>query len=273
MADEQILVYEALIRACQEGQSAALATVIATSGSIPRHSGSKMLVHADGKIIGTVGGGAMEARVIALALETIQSGQAGTHSFTLNDLADGDPGICGGSATVFIEPVTAPHTLLVVGAGHVGKALAELAKWAGFRVILCDDRPEFCSESVVAGLDQYVVCAPAEIVSHVRIDQRTYVAAVTRGLPVDEKLLPALLATEAAYIGLIGSRRRWTLTAQMLRERFAISDEDIRRIHAPIGLEIEAETPAEIAISILAEITMIRRGGSGKPMRWYGMLE
>jgi xanthine dehydrogenase accessory factor len=273
MADEQLLVYEALMQAIRDGVEAALATVIETTGSIPRHSGSKMLVYADGRTVGTVGGGAMESQVIALAQQVITGGEARTQTYTLNNLADGDPGICGGSATIFVEPVVVPDTVLVIGGGHVGKALAELAKWAGFRVVLSDDRPEYCHAGYLPGLDQYVVCAPADIPEKIAIHSKMYICAVTRGLPVDEMLLPALLKTNASYIGLIGSKRRWALTVQALQERHAITDADIRRIHAPIGLEIQAETPAEIAVSILAEIIMIRRGGTGIPMRWYGMLE
>jgi xanthine dehydrogenase accessory factor len=114
------------------------------------------------------------------------------------------------------------------------------------------------------------VCRPADIVNQVRINRQTYVAAVTRGLPVDVNLLPALLKTSAPYIGLIGSRRRWMMTMKTLRDEYGLTDADFARIHAPIGLELEAETPKEIALSILAEITMVRRGGTGKPMQWTG---
>jgi xanthine dehydrogenase accessory factor len=108
---------------------------------------------------------------------------------------------------------------------------------------------------------------------HTRIDRQTHIAAVTRGLPVDMHLIPALLATDAAYIGLIGSRRRWALTAKALREEHGLTSEQLARVRAPIGLELNAETPKEIAVSILSEITMLRRGGTGKPMQWLGEVE
>jgi xanthine dehydrogenase accessory factor len=269
-ADDHALVYQALLEAQQQGDVVALATVIETSGSMPRHAGSKMLIYADGRIVGTVGGGAMEARVVQAAQQVIQTMETRLETYTLNSLDAGDPGICGGTARIFIEPVGQTPRLLVIGGGHVGKALAELGLWAGYRVTLCDDRPEYANESYVAGLHEYLVCAPQEVPQKTVIDRHTYIAAVTRGLPVDVNLIPSLLATEAPYIGLIGSRRRWAITVKALRETQGLSAEQLARIHAPIGLELQAETPKEIALSILAEITMIRRGGTGQPMRWMG---
>ncbi len=265
--DENRAVYAALLEAQDQGTAAALATVIRVQGSVPRHEGSKMLVYADKTYVGTVGGGALESLVIGEAVAALADGQTRRQTYTLNDLAAGDPGICGGTVEVFIEAVATAPTLLVIGGGHVGKALAQLGKWMDYRVILSDDRPEFCNAEYLPGLDGYVVCKPSAIVEQARIDKQTYVAAVTRGLPVDIDLIPALLATEAGYIGLIGSQRRWAITAKALREQHGVSDEQLARIHAPIGLELQAETPKEIALSIFAEITMLRRGGSGKPMR------
>lgn len=270
MADDHLAVYSALVEAQQNSIPAVLATIIETQGSMPRHVGSKMLVYADGSIVGTVGGGAMESKVIEVAIETLKTGQACTESYRLNSIDDGDPGICGGSATIFIEPLEIPATLLVIGGGHVGKATAELGKWLGFRVILSDDRPEFCNPEYAPDLDDYVVASPDEITDKIDINHHTYITAVTRGLPIDGKLFPSLLKTSAAYIGLIGSRRRWALTMEMLKSDYGLSETDLARIHAPIGLEIEAETPKEIALSILAEIIMIRRGGTGEPMKWMG---
>jgi xanthine dehydrogenase accessory factor len=140
----------------------------------------------------------------------------------------------------------------------------------GYRVALSDDRQEYCSAEYAPGLDAYLVCKPAEVASHIQITPTTCIAAVTRGLPVDIELIPALLATPASYIGLIGSKRRWALTVRALREQKGLTDALLSRVHAPIGLELNAETPKEIAISILAEITMHRRGGTGQPMRWMG---
>lgn len=270
MADDHRDVYEALLKAHDAGTEAALATIISTQGSMPRHVGAKMLIYSDRNFVGTIGGGALESRVIDAAIEVLRSYEARTETYTLNSLEEGDPGICGGTAEIFIEPIAIRPMLLVIGGGHVGKALAELGKWAGFRVVLSDDRAEYCSPDYLPGLEGYLICSPSEIPDRIAIHRDTYIAAVTRGLPVDLNLMPVLLRTPAAYIGVIGSRRRWALTVKALREKHGLSEADLARVRAPIGLEIEAETPKEIAISILAEIIMVRRGGTGEPMKWIG---
>ncbi|MFN8374601.1 MAG: XdhC family protein [Anaerolineae bacterium] len=271
--DDHKQVYEAILAAQQKGEPAALATVIQVTGSVPRHAGSKMLVRADGSTVGTIGGGAMEAQVVQEALAAMADGSTRTPSYRLNDLQNGDPGVCGGTVQVFIEPLEMPAVLLVIGGGHVGKALTELGKWAGYRVILSDDRAEYCNADYAPGLDGYIICVAGDITQHLSINSRTYIAAVTRGMPVDMNLIPALLATDAPYIGLIGSRRRWALTAKALKAERGLSDAQLARVRAPIGLELQAETPKEIALSIMAEITMMRRGGSGQPMKWMGEVE
>ncbi len=267
---ENRAVFETALEAESKGQPVALATVIQATGSVPRHEGSKMLVRSDGSIVGTVGGGKMEALVIEEGQRAIIDGKARTVSYALNDLKAGDPGICGGTVQVFIEPLASPPTLVVIGGGHVGKALGELGKWSGFRVILTDDRAEYCNPTVAPGLDGYVVCKPEQVADQVSINPQTYVAAVTRGLPIDVDLIPSLLKTSAAYIGLIGSRRRWALTIKALKEQRGLTEADLQRVYAPIGLELNGETPQEIAVSIMAEITMLRRGGTGQPMKWMG---
>ncbi len=266
MDDAQAGIFRALADAQIAGEPVALVTVVSTQGSMPRHAGSKMLVRMDGTTLGTIGGGAMEARVIEEARAALSDGQPRVRSYTLNSLEAGDAGVCGGTAEMFIEPINAAPTLLVIGGGHTGRALCELALWAGFRVMLSDDRAEYCNPSYAPGLAGYIVCPPSEIPQQIAIDRNTYVAAVTRGLPVDLKLIPALLQSPAPYIGLIGSRRRWALTEKALIEAVGLDPKDVMRIRAPIGLELQAETPKEIAVSILAEIIMLRRGGSGRPM-------
>lgn len=266
---EDRAVFEAALAAQRNGQPAALAVIIRTHGSVPRQAGSKMLVWPDGTIVGTVGGGKMESLVIGEGQGAIRDGQSRVVSYNLADLASGDPGVCGGTVEVFVEPLTPPATVVVVGCGHVGKAVAELAKWLEFRVVVADDRPGYATEEQLPGMDAYIHAPPDELVEQVDINRFTCVVAVTRGLPVDERLIPALLATDAPYIGLIGSRRRWALTVESLVEQ-GISKDELARIHAPIGLELGAETPKEIAISIMAEVIMVLRRGTGDSMRWMG---
>jgi xanthine dehydrogenase accessory factor len=250
----------------EQGTPCALVTVIQTSGSVPRHEGSKMLVGADGSLIaGTIGGGEMESRAVALAIESIASGQTRTASYQLADPKQGDPGVCGGTVEVFIEPLLPSPTLLVIGAGHVGRALTHLAKWLGFRVIVTDDRVEACTPEACPGADVYLPGPLTEQLANVSITPHTYVALVTRGYPIDVNALPVLLHSAAAYIGVMGSERRWLTAAKALQDK-GVSAELLARVHAPIGLELNAETPEEIAVSIMAEIIAARRGGNGRAM-------
>lgn len=264
---EDRAVFEAALAAQQDGRPAALAIVVETQGSVPRQAGSKMLVWPDGQIVGTVGGGQMEAFVIAEAQAAMRSGESRIVSYDLADPKSGDPGVCGGSVRVYVEPLLSPATVLVIGAGHVGKAVAELAKWLGYRVVVSDDRPDYATPEQIPGMDGYLTVAPGDLAEQAPISARTYIVAVTRGLIVDEALLPALLRTDAPYIGLIGSRRRWMITAEALRAK-GIAQADLDRVHAPIGLSIGAETPQEIAVSIMGEVIQAQRGGSGESLQW-----
>lgn len=218
-----------------------------------------MLVSADGSVLGgTVGGGAMESRVCEAARQSMVDGKSVIAKYQLADPKSGDPGVCGGEIEVFVEPLLTTPTILVIGAGHVGRALTHLANWSGFRVLVTDDRPEYCTPEACPGASEYFTGSIIEVLQRLPITQLTYVALVTRSYPIDVDILPVLLKSPAAYIGVIGSKRRWLTAAKALREH-GISDDDIARVRAPIGIEIGAETPEEIAISIMAEITRLRR--------------
>lgn len=258
-------IYERVRQLLQHGGRAALAIVIRTQGSVPRREGSKMLVYPDGRIEGTVGGGELENRVIAESLEALGDGRTRVLQYALNDMGGGDPGVCGGEVEVFVEPIEPRPTIVVVGGGHVGKAVGHLAHWLGFRVVVSDDRPEFASSEANPDADEIILGPLAELPGHLEINSSTYVLLTTRGIGIDVGGLPALLDTPAAYIGVIGSRRRWELSAQQLKE-MGIPQEKIDRVTSPMGLELNAETPEEIAVSMLAEIILLRRGGTGLPM-------
>lgn len=259
-------IYQALSDLEKNNDSAALCTVVKSEGSTPRHVGSKMLVYPDGKFIGTVGGGELESRVLQVGLESLTNGIAQYLSYTMADPSRGDPGVCGGTVEVFVEPILPPATVVVIGAGHVGKAVVHLAKWLGFRVAVSDDRPEFCNPESVPGGDGYYPVPMAQLPEQLHITNRTYIVITSRGSGVDVQGLPNLLESEAAYIGVIGSRRRWLTTAKALKEQ-GVSDEKLARVHSPMGLELNAETPEEIAVSILAEVLMLKDRGTGKPMK------
>ncbi len=258
-------IYQALAELEASGRPAVLCTVVRSRGSTPRRSTSKMLVYPDGRILGSVGGGQMESRVIAVALEALETGRPRLLEYSMTDPARGDPGICGGQVEIYVEPLAPRPVLLVVGGGHVGRALAHLAKWLGFRVVLSDDRAEFCSPEAVPDADAYHCVDPAKLAEAVEITSWTYIALTTRGVDVDAACLPGLLESPAAYIGVIGSRRRWLATQEKLIAA-GVPAEQIARVCSPIGLELNAETPEEIAVSIMAEIIMLRGGGDGKPM-------
>jgi xanthine dehydrogenase accessory factor len=156
--------------------------------------------------------------------------------------------------------------VVVIGAGHVGKAVVHLAKWLGFRVAVSDDRPEFCSPEAVPGADAYYPVEMGKLAEQLKINKRTYIVITSRGASVDVQGLPGLLEANPAYIGVIGSKRRWLTTVKGLRQK-GVPEERIARVHSPMGLELNAETPEEIAVSIMAEILMIKDKGTGKPMR------
>ncbi len=259
-------IYQAAAELEKNNQAGALCTVVKSQGSTPRRSGSKMLVYPDGRFVGTVGGGEMESRVIAEALDAIRSGRPRLLSYNMTDPARGDPGVCGGQVEVYIEPLRPKPVLLVIGAGHVGQAVAHLARWLGFRVAVSDDRPGFATPETVPEGDEFYPVPIAELPDHLELTPWTYIVMTTRGVNVDVAGLPALLDSPAAYIGVIGSRRRWATARQQLLEA-GISEEKVNRVRSPMGLELNAETPEEIAVSIMAEILMLREGGDGKPMK------
>ncbi len=262
-------VYAALAELERTGGSAVLCTIVRVHGSVPRHTGSKMLVLPDSSIVGSIGGGEMENRVIAEAQAALGQGEARLLRYQLAEPVSGDPGVCGGEVEIFVEPIRPLPTALIIGGGHVGRAVVHLAKWLGFRVALCDDRPEFCNAESAPGADEYWPVSVPELAAGFKFGPGTYIVMPTRGVPLDVAALPHLLDRPHAYLGVIGSRRRWA-TARKHLQALGIDEAKLAAVHAPMGLELNAETPEEIAVSIMAEIIMLRRGGTGEPMRAGG---
>ncbi len=259
-------IFQAVAELENKNGVAALCTVTKSEGSTPRHVGSKMLVYPDGKFIGTVGGGDLEHRVLDEAWMAISDGQSRLLHYNMADPSRGDPGVCGGQVEVFVEPILPPPLLVVIGAGHVGKAVVHLAKWLGFRVAVCDDRVEFCTPEQTPAADAYYPVTMDKLSEHIKIDKRTCLILTTRGSSVDSAGMAPLLDSAAGYIGVIGSRRRWATTLKALKEK-GVSEEKIARVHSPIGLELQAETPEEIAVSIMAEVMMLKAKGTGMSMK------
>ena len=258
--------------AVDSGVAVASATVVDTSRSVPRRAGAKMLVYRDGSIAGTVGGGEMEARVLAEAVAALGDGRCRLLSYRLVDPVRGDPGVCGGDVQIFVEPHMPKPTVIVMGYGHVGRAVAQLAHWLGFRVVAADDRSgmqddpasqpdgagSFGGDAADAVPDELVIGTVDDLLAGRTLDADVSVVLVTRNVDVDSAALPALLATGAGYVGVMGSERRWATTRARL-EAEGVDRTALDRVHAPIGIEVGAETPEEIALSIMAEVVAHRR--------------
>jgi xanthine dehydrogenase accessory factor len=263
--DSQQILSE-LLAAQAAGAAVVLATVVKARGSVPRRAGAKLLVYEDGRISGTIGGGEMESRVIEEAKVALGDGQARLLPYSLVEPARGDPGVCGGEVEIYLEPYLSPATLFIIGCGHVGRALADLGHWLGYRVVVTDDRAELVTPEYIPRADVYLPGTIKEALAANPITRNTYVALVTRNVMIDRQVLPELVGSAAPYIGVMGSKRRWAETKRLLQNE-GLGDSDLQRFHSPLGLELNAETPEEIAVSIMAEIIMLRRSGTGERMR------
>lgn len=251
-------VSQAIVDTLQSNTPAAVATVVKTRGASPRNPGAKMLVYPDGTIVGSVGGGEMEMRVIASAKEALRDGQPRYLDMTLSDEERGDPLVCGGEMEIFIEPLLTASTLVIVGAGHVGAAVAQLAKFLGFRTIVIDDRAEFLTRERLPYADETHAGDLAQEIKKLEVTPQTSIVIVSRAHTLDAQILRAVIDKPAAYIGMLGSKRR-VLTVRDMLQKEGVSKQALDRVHAPIGIEINAETPQEIAVSIMAEVIQVTR--------------
>jgi len=239
-----------LVEAMDAGEPLALATIVEVQGASPAQVGYKLLVRPDGTAVGNVGGGALEKRVRKEAVAALREGRSRLIHYTLR--AEGPDAVgmlCGGEVTVFVEGYQPAPMLLIVGGGHIGQPLSDLAQIVGFQVQVVDVRPE---RATVPQFD------PAAITS------RTYVVLITEDHVTDEQALRQVLDTPAAYLGMIGSRRKVGVIFGHLRAE-GVAEDRLARVHAPIGLDLGGRSPAEIALAILAEIVQVRYDASGKP--------
>jgi len=264
-------VLEAALRAEGAGEPAALVTVVATEGSTPQKAGARMLVHADGQIVGTIGGGCLEAEMTWRARESIESRRAQLVSFDLTPEQAGEDGlVCGGRMQVFIEPIEGTPTLCLFGAGHVAQPLARMAKEVGFRVEVADDRVKFANRARFPGADLIVVDAFPSAAAKMTLGRSSYAVIVTRGHKSDGEALAATLGKGLRFVGLLGSKPKVVHIFAALRES-GVGAEELAKVRAPLGLAIGAQTPEEIAVSILAEMVAVRRGIDPAQAKSLGM--
>ena len=251
-------LFEEIVRMRRAGQRAALATIVHTNGSIPSYESSRMLVREDGSIAGTIGGGCVEAEVWAAAKEVMQKESPRKMVFNLNNEASYDNGlICGGTLEVFVEPILPQPMLYLFGGGHVSMAVAKAASAAGFGVGVVDDREAFANaERFPMSLEIHATYEDA--FEKIHPNAGSYLLIVTRGHKEDMRVLAWAVRTEARYIGMIGSKRK-VLSVYKALENDGYKPEEFERVFAPMGLEIGALSPEEIAVSIVAELIAVRR--------------
>jgi xanthine dehydrogenase accessory factor len=249
-------IYEEVLRLKRLGRTSALATIVECRGSSPQKQGAKMLVRDDGSIMGTLGGGCLEADVVQAAVMALKDGKPMTLPFELTELEGGL--VCGGTLLVYIEPVLLEPHLVILGAGHVGKMLSKLARFTGYRVTVVDDREEYANRENIPDASDLLVTEFGRAFDKTPCDGNTFIVIATRGHNHDLDAVKAALRTEARYVGLLGSKRKKALLFKAL-EGAGFSREDISRVIIPVGLPIGSVSPEEIAVSIMAQIIQMRR--------------
>ncbi len=267
-------VLAALSAALRRGEPVAMVTIVAAHGSTPQRVGAKMLVFGDGRQVGTIGGGCYEHDAAGKARHALATRRSALIHYELSDdLAEESGLICGGQMDVFIEPIEpAPH-LFILGAGHVGFELGQIAAPAGFKLHVVDDRQKFANHDRFPAAEEVIVDSLDTWVASAAIPSAAYIVVLTRGHRQDFDVLRSLSDRTFRYVGLIGSRAKVARLTDALRDA-GVSDEWLRRLHAPIGLDIGAVSPEEIAVSILAEMIAVRRRKIDEPhvaalsMRW-----
>jgi xanthine dehydrogenase accessory factor len=252
-------IYEEIVRLRQQGRRGAVATIVNVRGSIPSFETAKMLVRDDGSIVGTIGGGCVEAEVWQAAREIMESEKPRTLTFNLNQNPKHDTGlVCGGTLDIFIEPVLPPASLYIFGAGHVALSLYRTARSAGFDVSVADDRETYANRERFPEAKEVIAEDFDKAMARLAPGETSYIVIVTRGHRDDMRVLRWAVQTQARYIGMIGSKRK---TISIFRElvKEGIPEQLFERVHAPVGLDIGAITPEEIAVAITAELIAARR--------------
>ncbi|HSM85342.1 MAG TPA: XdhC/CoxI family protein [Candidatus Limnocylindrales bacterium] len=255
-------IYEEITRLRREGRRGALATIINVRGSIPSFETAKMLVRDDGSIVGTIGGGCVEAEVWEAAREVMKAEKPQSLNFNLNNNPKYDTGlVCGGTLEVYVEPVLPVSTLYIFGAGHVAWNLYKVARLAGFEVVVTDDRETYANRERFPDARDIYAEEYEQVMAQLAPTDSSYIVIVTRGHRDDMRVLRWAVETPARYIGMIGSQRK-TIAIYKELEKEGIAPDKLARVFAPVGLDIGAITPEEIAVSIAAELIALRRGST-----------
>ena len=252
-------IFERIIEVKKKNIPSALAIVTRTEGSVPRKPGAKMVITRDRNIFGTLGGGDLEVRIIREAIKAIEEGKPKICSFTLDVEKGGLDMMCGGTVEVYIEPLLPPEKIIIFGAGHITRSLAPMMKRIGFRVTIVDDTPDFVKKEYFPDIEDIHLEDMEAFAERLPSGQNTYVVVLSRGFSRDRAILAKLLKKDFRYIGMIGSKRKMENVIRVLKEE-GIPDQAFSKLKSPIGLDIGAETPEEIAISIAGEIVAIRKG-------------
>ena len=261
-------IYDEIVRLRRLGQKCAIATIVQVRGSIPSFESAKLLVREDGSMLGTIGGGCVEAEVWTVAREVMDSEKPRHLNFSLGQDAAYDNGlICGGQLNVFVEPVVPQPRAIVFGAGHISKSLCTIAGMAGFAVTVVDDREMFANRERFPGVDDIHAEEYEQVFPKLDITESTYVIIVTRGHRDDMTVLKWAIDTPARYIAMIGSKRKVISVVREL-EKEGFPRAVFERIFAPMGFEIGAVTPEEIAVSVVAEMIAVRRNAESD---WRGL--
>ena len=252
-------IYEQIVQLRREGRRGAIATITNVRGSIPSFQTAKMLIRDDGSIAGTIGGGCVEAEVWQAAREVMEEEKPRSLTFNLNNNPKYDTGlVCGGTLEVFIEPVLPPALLYIFGAGHVAFNLYKIAQIAGFDVIVVDDRESYANRERFPDAREVIADDFDVALAHMHVPESAYIVIVTRGHRDDMRVLRWAVNANARYLGMIGSQRK-TIAIYKELEKEGVPAEKFANVHAPVGLEIGAVTPEEIAVAIVAEMIAIRR--------------
>lgn len=254
---------EYILELKRSGIEFALCTVVGTKGSVPRETGAKMIVKTDGRISGTIGGGELEKRVINDALKTVQERTPGLFRY---DLLHQLNMCCGGTVEIFIEPILKQHRLYIFGAGHVGLALARQAATLEFDVYIIDDRSDVMNEISIEGVSKMKLPHTSAL-SALPFDKNTFVCILTYSHPVDRDILAHCIQLPLGYLGMIGSRRKVEITRKIFRESGIATETELDRVDMPMGIDIGAEGPEEIAISIIARLIETRKRNSSGVMK------